>query len=99
LSGPYTLEVSSPGLERKLRRLAHLLKAVGREVSITTRHEIEGSRSHRGVLEASDEGVCVVVVEDERRTLPMSEIASAKTMFRWERNAKPGKARRKEGSR
>ncbi|GBD83988.1 ribosome maturation factor RimP [bacterium BMS3Abin02] len=99
LTGPYTLEVSSPGLERKLRRPAHFLKAVGREVSITTRNEVAGSRSHRGVLEAFDEDSCVVVVGHERRTLPMGEVASAKTVFRWERNAKPGKARRKEGSR
>ncbi|NIA24896.1 MAG: ribosome maturation factor RimP [Gammaproteobacteria bacterium] len=99
LGDPYTLEVSSPGLERKLRRPAHFLKAVGREVSITTRSEIAGSRSHRGVLEASDEDACIVVVGDERRTLPMGEIASAKTLFHWERNAKPGKARRKEAIR
>lgn len=99
LEGPYTLEVSSPGLERKLRRPAHFIKSVGREVAITTRSDIGGSTTHRGVLEAADEDACVVLVDDERRTLPMGEIASAKTVFRWERNAKPGKTRRKEGSR
>ncbi len=99
LAGPYTLEVSSPGLERKLRRPAHFIKSIGREVAISTHTDIDGSRTHRGVLEAADMDSCVLAVGDERTTLPMSEIASAKTVFRWERNAKPGKTRRKEATR
>ena len=38
MSGPYTLEISSPGLERKLRRPAHFRKAVGREVALSLIH-------------------------------------------------------------
>lgn len=94
-SGSYTLEVSSPGLERKLRRPAHFAKAVGREVAITTRGEIGGDHSHRGLLEAYGDDTCVVRVGDEERRIPLGEITSARTVFRWEPTAKPGKKREK----
>lgn len=94
-SGSYTLEVSSPGLERKLRRPAHFAKAVGREVALTTRSEIDGDHSHRGRLEAYADEMCVVRVGDEERRIPLGEITAARTVFRWEPAAKPGKKREK----
>jgi ribosome maturation factor RimP len=96
LTGPYTLEVSSPGLERTLRRPSHFRKSVGREVAIKTKADIEGARLHRGMLESADDDTCVVGVEGGSRSIPVDEIVSAKTVFRWERSAKPG---RKEASR
>ena len=50
IPGAYTLEVSSPGLERKLRSPRHYVKSVGREVKVKTRDEVDGRRVHRGVL-------------------------------------------------
>lgn len=99
LTGAYTLEVSSPGLERKLRRPAHFTKAVGREVKIRTKKDIDGARNHRGLLEAFDDGVCVVVIDGKRRKVSIDDIGSAKTVFHWNRGAKPGGKRREEASR
>lgn len=98
MQGSYTLEVSSPGLERKLRRPAQFRASVGREVVVNVRVDGDGTETHRGVLEAADDEVCILSIDGAARTIPMGEIASAKTVFRWERSAKPGK-QRKEASR
>lgn len=91
LDGPYTLEVTSPGLERSLSRPAHYRKSVGREVVVKTRVAIDGAQSHRGLLTAvADEGVAVLV-DGSARQIPLSEVTQARTVFRWEKPARPGK--------
>lgn len=90
VAGGYTLEVSSPGLERQLRRPAHFAKAIGREIDIKTSDEIEGARRHRGVLESADEGTLQLTVDGASRSIPMSAVERAKTVFRWEKSPKPG---------
>ncbi len=58
IASHYTLEVSSPGLERSLRTPEHFRKAVGTTITIRTRGEVEGDRRVQGVLDsADDEGV------------------------------------------
>ncbi len=88
--GSYTLEVSSPGLERTLRRPGHYLKAVGREVEVRTDVEVEGERHHRGILESVDEGALRLAAAESTRTIPMTAVKQAKTVFTWEKAPKPG---------
>ena len=91
IDGPYPLEVGSPGLERTLSRPAHYLKSVGREIILKTRATIEGTQSHRGVLmDVSDDRVAIAV-DGADRVIPLSEVTRARTVFRWEKPAKPGK--------
>lgn len=52
--GSYTLEVSSPGLDRKLVRAADYQRFVGSRVRLTTREPVEGSRQFEGRLESAD---------------------------------------------
>ncbi len=89
--GSYTLEVGSPGLERSLRRPAHYRKSVGREVRITTTEEIDGQARHRGVVESADDRAVTIRDDDVLRTIPFEVIGKARTVFRWERSAKPGR--------
>ena len=98
VDGPYTLEVSSPGLERRLRRPGQFRASIGREVVVTSRLESGDTTTIRGTLDAADNDVCVVADGEHAATIPLSGIVSAKTVFRWERGAKPGK-QRKEASR
>ncbi|OFW67288.1 MAG: hypothetical protein A2Z12_06160 [Actinobacteria bacterium RBG_16_68_21] len=91
LDGPYTLEVSSPGLERTLKRPAQFRKAVGREVLVKTKIAIDGEQSHRGVLIEAGEGDVAVLVGDRNRTIPLADVTQARTVFRWDKPAKPGK--------
>lgn len=83
LPGRYTLEVSSPGLERPLRRPEHFVAAVGSAVRVKTRPEVEGDRRIEGVLvDADDEGIAVEA-EGGRRRLRHDEIERARTVFDW----------------
>jgi ribosome maturation factor RimP len=95
INGSYTLEVSSPGLERSLRRERHFEKAVGREVDIKTSTEVEGATRHRGALTSFSDGTAILDVEGQARAIPIASIAQAKTVFRWEKAPKPGGKRGK----
>ena len=91
IPGSYTMEVSSPGLERKLRRPRHYEKSVGATVKVKTRSEIEGERHHQGVLEAAEADSFVVEVEGASRRIPYDDVTSARTVFVWEKQPRPGK--------
>ncbi|MEA3501176.1 MAG: ribosome maturation factor RimP [Actinomycetota bacterium] len=89
--GAYTLEVTTPGLERKLRRPDQFRKAVGSDVHIKTFKKIADDKHHQGRLTAADDDVIVVSVDGDERRIEMADVASARTMFVWEKGAKPGK--------
>jgi ribosome maturation factor RimP len=82
--GRYTLEVSSPGLERPLRRPRDFLRSVGEKVKVKTSRPIDGLRSVRGtIVEATEDEVRIATDEGERQ-LSYDDIASARTVFEWE---------------
>jgi len=60
--GSYTLEVSSPGLDRKLTRADEFARFVGSKVRLTTREPVEGNRFFEGRLERFQDGTMVVAV-------------------------------------
>jgi ribosome maturation factor RimP len=87
IPGHYTLEVSSPGVERPLRTPEHFRRFVGSRVNIKTQPDVEGERRFTGDLtEADDEGVVV-----SGRRLAYGEIEQARTIFEWGPSPKPGK--------
>ena len=89
--GSYTLEVSSPGLERPLRRPSQFRKALGREVVVKTTEAVSGSRSHRGILTSVGDTEVLVAVDGVDRPIPFDHVSQARTVFRWEKAPKPGK--------
>lgn len=67
----YTVDVSSPGPERPLRKPAHFAAAVGKRVSVRTNVEIEGRSRIRGlVLDASDDAVTVETADGAKPRIP-----------------------------
>lgn len=91
IAGRYTLEVSSPGLERKLRKPNHYVWAIGREVSIKAVASFEGDRRVRGVVaSADDDGITVSTDSDETIALRYDDIDTARTIFEWGPAPKPG---------
>ena len=95
LDGPYQLEVSSPGLERRLTRPSHYAKSVGREVVAKTNGGTVNPRTIRGILTtAGDDEFAIKDDADQVETIPYDQVISARTVFRWERAPKPGQARR-----
>jgi len=95
LPGHYTLEVSSPGLERPLRRPEQFARAVGEKVAVKTRPSFAGERRLTGVLlEVSPQDVRIAVDGLGPVTLPLAEIDRARTVFDWGPAPKPGKGSR-----
>jgi ribosome maturation factor RimP len=90
IDGPFTMEVSSPGLERDLKRPAHFRKSVGREVVVKTGEPVDGDHSHRGILDAVGESDVSVRVGEKTRVIPFDDMTGARTVFRLESKAKPG---------
>ena len=67
----YTVDVSSPGLERPLRKQAHFANALGRKVAVRTADEIDGRRRFRGqVTDAGERGVTVRTADESDFTIP-----------------------------
>jgi ribosome maturation factor RimP len=83
LPGRYTLEVSSPGLERTLRRPEHFAGAVGTRIRVKTRPGTEGDRRAEGELVAVDGDGITIRADGGERTLALSEIERARTVFEW----------------
>jgi ribosome maturation factor RimP len=84
LAGRYTLEVSSPGLERTLRSAEHFRLSVGELVTLKTREPVVGN-SHRvdGVIESADDQVVQVDTGDAQVDVPYEQIKTARTVFEW----------------
>ncbi len=81
--GSYTLEVSSPGIERPLRKRSHFEAQVGKKVYVKTRQPVEGSKIWQGILlEVVDDTVVVHEAGREAR-IPLEEITSAHLMYEF----------------
>jgi len=76
--GNYNLEVSSPGLDRKLTKVEHFQRFEGETLKITMRFPIEGRRRFRGKLLSSNEENIVVEVDGESHSLPLTMIDTAR---------------------
>ena len=89
LSDAYRLEVTSPGLERNLRRPSHYSKSVGREVVVKVA-DGDKKATLRGILSDAGENSFTVESGDERLVVNYEDVLTAKTVFRWEKAPKPG---------
>ncbi len=74
----YTLEVSSPGLDRPLRTEADYARFAGRKVEITTTEQIDGRRRWKGRLVGVDGGCAVVEIDARIVRVPLGLVASAR---------------------
>jgi ribosome maturation factor RimP len=100
LPGRYTLAVSSPGLERRLRTPAHFARAVGETVTVRVDAGTADVRRLTGTLAAADETGCTLTgseVPGGEARINYDQIERARTVFEWgpaPRRAKSEKVRR-----
>ncbi|MCH7789598.1 MAG: ribosome maturation factor RimP [Acidobacteria bacterium] len=88
----YTLEVSSPGLERKLRTAQHFQGAIGAKVTVKLMPGSEGPRRRDGVLAAADESSITLRTEEGGTVdIATASISGARTVFDWGPSAKADK--------
>jgi ribosome maturation factor RimP len=86
LPGRYTLAVSSPGLERRLRTPAHFIKAVGEAVTVRVNSGTSDVRRVRGTLNEADETGFTLVgpdLPDGSLRIAYGEVERARTIFEW----------------
>ena len=90
IPGHFTLDVSSPGLERKLRTAKHYASAVGQIVTLRQLRAGEPTRRLEGVLTAATEkDVTIDDAEAGLVTIDIENIERARTVFHWGAEAKP----------
>src|SRR5437868_3860422 len=71
----YTVDVSSPGIERPLRKAAHFRNAVGRRVAVRTSEPIDGRKRFRGeVLSADDHSLSLGADGGEAVHIPYADL-------------------------
>jgi ribosome maturation factor RimP len=95
MPGHYTLEVTSPGLERQLRTPQHFQREVGKVVALRLRDTVHGERRIQGVLATADDRQITVRIGEgddaAERTVGYDQIDRARTVFEWGPAPKPGK--------
>ncbi len=83
----YALEVSSPGLDRRLRRPAHFAASIGVEVAVKLTAPLDGRGTVRGrLVAAGDEAISVRVEDGQVLTVPLTRIARAHVVYNFESN-------------
>lgn len=97
IAGRYTLEVTSPGLERTLRTPAHFQREIGKTVALRLRDVTAGERRLSGVLIAADAEAATIRLDEPvselgtERRVAYDQIDRARTVFVWGPAPKPGK--------
>lgn len=78
IAGHYSLEVSSPGLDRRLVKPAHFDRFTGRAIRVRLRNLVDGRRQIHGVLTGRAGETITVRAEEGEFRLPLGEIESAR---------------------
>jgi ribosome maturation factor RimP len=78
LPGHYNLELSSPGLDRKLTKTEHFQRFEGETLKVSMRFPIDGRKRFRGTLVSSDDENIVMEVDGKPYSLPIATIDTAR---------------------
>jgi ribosome maturation factor RimP len=82
IPGEYLLEVSSPGVERRLFKPEHFNVCKGEKVQITLRQAFDGRRKFKGLLCGLEDEEVVIRVDDAQEiVLPMDSIERARVLM------------------
>ena len=84
IDGEYTLEVSSPGLDRPLYTEAHYARYPGETVSLRMRIAKDGRRRFKGVINKVENGILVLQVDNQEISLPIDTIDKGNLVPRYE---------------
>lgn len=79
----YSLQVSSPGLERDLKTPYHYLSCLGQEVELRLFAPLDGKKSLRGKLVAFEDGKITLDMNGQPLTLALDAVSKGKTVFEF----------------
>ena len=81
----YFLEVSSPGIERILRKDKHLEQNIGKEISINLfKKDKEGKKEYQGILMSYNTDTIEIEINEKMKEVERKNISKIKTVFHWE---------------
>ena len=83
LEGSYNLEVSSPGVERPLKKKADYQRFAGREARVHTFAAVKGTKKLEGILKGLQGEEVLLEVQGEDVTIPLDKISKAHLVFRF----------------
>jgi ribosome maturation factor RimP len=102
IPGKYTLEVTSPGVERSLRTPEHFRREIGKELSVRLANVDAEERRLQGTLVAADDSTATLRIgegdEATERVIDLASIDRARTVFEWGPRPKPGGKRAGAGT-
>ena len=80
----YFLVVSSPGIERILRKDRHLEENIGKEVNIKLfKKDEQGKKEYKGILKKFDKEEVEIEVEEKEKKIERKNISQIKTVYNW----------------
>ena len=79
----YFLEVSSPGVERTLRKEKHFLNQIGNEISVKLFKPINKQKELIGILKEYNKNEITIETNESTIKIDLKDIALAKTIFNW----------------
>jgi ribosome maturation factor RimP len=101
IPGKYTLEVTSPGVERTLRTPGHFQREVGKTINVRLANVDAEQRRVQGLLVSADDRTATIRTDEGgelvERTIALDEIDRARTVFEWGPQPKPGGKGAKKG--
>lgn len=80
----YVLEVSSPGLDRVLKKEKDLLLAIGKKIKVKTKAPIQGRRNYAGTLNGFVQGVLYMKVDGKEVPLPWVDVEKANLIYEFD---------------
>lgn len=93
IPGRYTLEVTSPGVERSLRTAAHYQREIGKTINVRLANTAGDDRRIEGVLVAADDTSFTLRLDDAElteRVVQIADVDRARTVFVWGPQPKKG---------
>jgi ribosome maturation factor RimP len=88
VQGPYTLEVSSPGMDRRLFEAAQYEEYKGAKVKIRLRTNFEGRRNFTGRLAGIEDGDVILQLDEDQIVLPLESVERANVVPEFDDNSR-----------
>ena len=81
----FFLEVSSPGIERPLKKIEDFIRFKGEKVKISLKHKIEENKNFEGIIvECQEDIISLEITEDNILKIPFSEIRKANLVYEFD---------------
>lgn len=93
ISHAYRLEVSSPGIERPLRREADFQRFAGQRAKVRTHQPVEGRRNFSGTLQGVENGTLLMECDGLACRVPLEQLAKAHLVPDWAEEFRKSEAR------